>query len=327
MRVRSKEGGTFTAELSSTKRARRALSGGERLEMAEKKKFVPVLAVLNMKGGVGKTTISAHVLRVLFEQKKAGTLLIDLDPQFNLTQALFSRSDYDKIKAAGDTVSTVMEPPSDIGLFDVKTSGLPPPSASVLAQHIYIYSESEPIPLDIIPGDFSMVKYSLMDDHKKLSSVRDRFRSFIKAARQSYDLVAIDCNPSSSFLTMCALQVCTHILSPVRPDRYSVLGLEILREFVEGVSSISPKPQFIVLLNGIPRSGGGADVQAIENELRSHDFFGARTMVKVVPDSSLLRAKTDYTGFATDRGGPWTGVLKKDITAVANELASKLGLK
>lgn len=67
--------------------------------MAQKKPFVPVVAVLNMKGGVGKTTLSANIFRVLFERRQAGTLLLDLDPQFNLTQALFTRSAYDKLKA------------------------------------------------------------------------------------------------------------------------------------------------------------------------------------------------------------------------------------
>jgi len=48
----------------------------------------PVLSILNMKGGVGKTTVSAHVMRVLYHRYQKRILLVDLDPQFNLTQAL-----------------------------------------------------------------------------------------------------------------------------------------------------------------------------------------------------------------------------------------------
>ena len=54
--------------------------------------LAPVVAVLNMKGGVGKTTISAHVMRVLYHIHQVKTLLVDLDPQFNLSQALIARS-------------------------------------------------------------------------------------------------------------------------------------------------------------------------------------------------------------------------------------------
>jgi chromosome partitioning protein len=293
--------------------------------MADKKQFVPVVAVLNMKGGVGKTTISAHVFRILFESKKAGTLLIDLDPQFNLTQALFTRDEYDTLRKKGKTISAVMEPPSDVDIFTVKTTSAPPPDAATLSHSFYHFPKAVPAQrLDLIPGDFALVKYSLMDDNKKLKSVRDRFLKFVDSCKSSYRVICIDCNPSSSFLTLCALHACTHVLVPVRPDRYSILGLEILSEFVEGVPSISPKPQFIVVLNGIPRSAPIAS--AIETELRGHAVFGAKTLATVIRESGHLRAKIDYTGFATDRGGPWSGVLHREITAVADELAKKIGL-
>jgi chromosome partitioning protein len=48
-----------------------------------------------MKGGVGKTTISAHVMRVLYHANGKKVPLVDLDPQFNLTQCLRSRAEYD----------------------------------------------------------------------------------------------------------------------------------------------------------------------------------------------------------------------------------------
>jgi chromosome partitioning protein len=48
----------------------------------------PVIAVLNLKGGVGKTTLAAHVFRELFVAKRLSILLVDLDPQYNLSQQL-----------------------------------------------------------------------------------------------------------------------------------------------------------------------------------------------------------------------------------------------
>jgi chromosome partitioning protein len=73
-----------------------------------KKKLVPVVAVLNMKGGVGKTTISAHVFRLMYKKLQAGTLILDLDPQFNLSQALFTRKRYEKLKEEGKTIFSAM---------------------------------------------------------------------------------------------------------------------------------------------------------------------------------------------------------------------------
>ena len=294
--------------------------------MADKKKFVPVVAVLNMKGGVGKTTISAHVFRELFEQKKTGTLLLDLDPQFNLTQTLFKRPAYDKLKSIGKTILSVMEPPSDLGLFEVKTSSEPPPKARDVGSTLYHFGGAKPpIELTIIPGDFKLARYSLMDDNKQLGYVRDRFKKFIDESKNDYSLIVIDCNPSSSFLTLCALQNCTHVLVPVRGDKYSILGLELLFEFVENLPSISPKPQFIIAINGTPRRPNKEAV-AIETELRGHPTFGARTLASVIKESGHLKAKTDYTGFATDKRGSWTGILRTEIRAFADELSKKLGI-
>lgn len=295
--------------------------------MSTKPAFVPVVAVLNMKGGVGKTTLSANLFRVLYERKRLHTLLIDIDPQFNLTQSLFTRDQYDLLKDKGKTILSVMEPAPAVSLFEIKTSALPPPSPEELVKALRFFTHFPAITLDLLAGDFDLVKYSLMDDRKKLDKVRSRFLSFVHSARSKYGLVAIDCNPSSSFLTMCALAACTHVLVPVRPDRYSMLGLEVLWKFVNDIIPLSPKPEFIIALNGVPKGVGGTDVGVVEAELRGHDTFGTRTLGGVVRVSGILAAKADYTGFATDKRVAWSSALKAEISTLADELAKKLGIK
>ncbi|MCP4353360.1 MAG: ParA family protein, partial [Desulfobacterales bacterium] len=56
---------------------------------------------------------------------------------------------------------------------------------------------------------------------------------FIEQARKEYHLIVIDCNPSTSFLTGCALEVASNLLVPVRPDKYSVLGVEMVFEYAQ----------------------------------------------------------------------------------------------
>jgi len=293
-----------------------------------KKSFVPVVAVLNMKGGVGKTTISANVFRILFEQKRLKTLLLDLDPQFNLTQALHTRESYDKFKADGKTIYAVMEPSPHVSLFEIKTSSQPPPLAEDLVRSLFYFPKADPpCTLDLLAGDFDMVKYSLMDDSKKLAAVQRRFAAFVQKSKETYGLICIDCNPSSSFLTMCALNVCTHIVVPVRPDRYSILGLEVLWKFVNDFIPVSPKPEFIVVLNGLPKSVGGNEIGLVEAELRGHPIFGNRTLASVLRQSRVLEAKADYTGFATDRRVSWSTALKSEIVTLSDELSQKLGIK
>jgi len=146
-----------------------------------------------------------------------------------------------------------------------------------------------------------LVKYSLIDDVKSLLPVKQRFKDFVSNARAEMDLVCIDCNPSSSFMTVCALEVASHVIIPVRPDRFSVLGLELLDAFITELPTLKQKPKLIIVLNGIPRSNYDP---AVENILRSHPRFGGLTLSTPLYQSSLLAANPSYTGFASDKPGP-----------------------
>ena len=284
----------------------------------------PVVATLNLKGGVGKTTVSAHVFRMVWEEFRVPTLLIDFDPQFNLSQTLFKRGRYDRIRKQNKTVMAVMEPPPERrSLFRINTSSEPPPEPDDVSTQLWFMRNERHVDLRVLPGDFRLVKYSLMDDHRQLDAVGKRFLAFMDKCRQGGRITVLDCNPSSSFLTLCALRACTHLLVPVRPDRYSILGVELLDQFVRGMPTIEPKPKNLILLNGVPRQNYD---RSIEDELRRHEDHGPATLIHRIHHSAKLLAKPDYTGFATDKPGPYKSVLKREINAVAREIGEKLGL-
>lgn len=278
-----------------------------------------VVTVLNMKGGVGKTTVSAHVMRVLYNQLRKKVLLIDLDSQFNLSQCLLPRNKYEDLKDQGSTIFSAMEPPSDVGLFDVATTDKPPPPTSELMKRFWQFQDGSAY-LDLIPGSFELVKYSLIGDQHKLAAVQKRFLQFISQARSEYDLVVIDCNPSSSFITICALHACTYLLVPVRPDRYSVLGLELVVDLLDMLPTIHPKPEITILLNAIPRQNYD---KSTENELRGHRRFGPKVLVNILRHSKLLEASSNYTGFATDKPVSYKNLLKTEIRSIVDELATR----
>ena len=286
-------------------------------------KLGPVVATLNLKGGVGKTTVTAHVFRVFWEEFRIPTLLVDFDPQFNLTQTLFGERHYERELEAERTIMAVMESPPSTSLFKINTSSDPPPDPMDISTRFWHMTANRDIDLRVIPGNFDLVKYSLMDDNRQLTKVQNRFLEFIKKCRQGGRITVIDCNPSSSFLTKCALWACTHLLVPVRPDRYSILGLTILERFIARIPSIGPVPKKMILLNGVPRQYYD---RTIENELRSHPELGPATLKSRLHQSNLLLAKPGFTGFATDKGVPYKNRLKNEISSVASELAELLGV-
>ena len=289
----------------------------------QRTKLGPVVATLNLKGGVGKTTVSAHVFRVVYAKFRTPTLLIDFDPQFNLSQTLFDRDVYDRKRKADRTIMAVMEPPPTTSLFTINTSSAPPPDPADVSTRLWYFPGDDHIDLRVLPGDFRLVKYSLMDDRSQLAAVERRFLAFIDKCRQGGRITVIDCNPSSSFLTLCALHACTHLLVPVRPDRYSILGVELLDQFLEEVPSIEPKPKKLILFNGVPRQNYD---RSVEDELRSHDSLGPATLSSRLHHSAKLQAKPDYTGFATDKPGSYRRRLKGEIDAIADEVYEALGL-
>lgn len=291
------------------------------MDSKRKKESARVISVLNMKGGVGKTTISAHLFRHMINYGKS-ILLIDFDPQFNLTQTLMTQKDYKNFREKDKTIFSVMEPPSASSLFSVTKDIGPPPLVSEIEKQLRYWTANKTTALGLVTGDFRMTKYTLVDNPKILQPAQKRFLEFIEHAKEHYDLICIDCNPSSSFMTLCALIASTHLLIPVRPDRYSMLGLEMLDEFITGVPSIVSKPKQIVLINSGP---GNSIDQVFESTLRANSKFGPVTLPTAFRFSSLLGAKEGKVGSATDKKAPYVNTLKANFDQIILEMKGPLG--
>jgi chromosome partitioning protein len=290
--------------------------------MATNTQLAPVTSVLNMKGGVGKTTISAHLFRLLVDRLHKSVLLIDFDPQFNLTQTVLTRASYEKERSADKTIFSVMEPTDTPSLFSTTSAAGPPPLVSSITKTLLVWTETKGVALGLVPGDFRMARYTLVENQKAVQPARQRFLNFVESARKEYGLVCIDCNPSSSFMTICALLASTHLLIPVRPDRYSLLGLELLDEFIAGAPVITSKPRKIIVVNGVPTSRYDDQV---ENTLRAHPIYGPLTLPNTIKISTLLAAKEGRVGFATDRRVSHTETLKHRLFNVIDDLKVPLG--
>jgi chromosome partitioning protein len=287
-----------------------------------KEPLAQVVAVLNMKGGVGKTTVSAHLMRHLFERLQKSTLLVDFDPQFNLSQTILSRSHYDQLKASGKTIANVMEPESANSIFQITTALGPPPNQKDVSYRLRYFINKPDNNLSIVPGHFGLTKYSLIEDQQSLLPIRKRFLEFIANSRAERDLICIDCNPSSSFMTLCALLASTHVLIPVRPDRYSILGLQLLEQFISEMAILTKKPKLIVLLNG---SRSSRSELAVETALRSDPKFGPMVLANPLPFSALMAASDGYVGFATDKKVAHVSALRSRLSKVTDELKGHLG--
>jgi chromosome partitioning protein len=273
-----------------------------------------------MKGGVGKTTISGNVFRELFRGLSKSVLLIDFDSQFNLTQLLITRSIYEILSSEGRTISKILHPDTPNSVFAVSEEYLvevPDPSACTFR----LRSLSQKTHLDLVPGSFDLAMLNLREPARQKLHAR-RFGAFMESARLKYDLIVLDCNPSSSFATRCAIDASTHILVPVKPDKYSALGVEMVWRYTEDLRPYDTPVRTIVFND----FNGTADAIAIESEIRSHRHFGPNVLVNIIKHSGLLTASRDYTGFAVDRKVPYKRAVRDMLFDVASEYADKLGI-
>lgn len=274
-----------------------------------------------MKGGVGKTTISGNLFRELYKFLSGGskTLLIDFDAQFNLTQLVLTRTEYEGLQKKNKTLWNVFEPGNQPDMFTVSnqqrtTVG----DYKDFVERLKLTGKKNELLL--VPGDFKIALLNLREKPESLEMPRKRFRDFMKKARAECALVVLDCNPSSSFLTRCAIEEATHILVPIRPDKYSVLGLEILAQYIDHLPLVNP-PEFLVIMNGVD-----SHISPVEQEVRAHAVFGPNLMVTRILRTKVLEARTDFTGFGVDRGAPYTHRVRSMLEDASNEIIKKLKL-
>lgn len=188
-----------------------------------------VISIINMKGGVGKTTLSIGISDYLSERGKK-ILLIDADPQFNATQAML---DYYKNDNANDknyysneilenqrTIYRLFRPQIDMS----HTSSLPTANELIIELKENLY---------MLCGDLNLVLVNKINDH---SLVR-RLRNFIEDnnLREEYDYIIIDCPPTLTIYTDSALMASDFYLIPNRIDRYSIVGIDSLQKAVKNL--------------------------------------------------------------------------------------------
>jgi chromosome partitioning protein len=233
----------------------------KQVQQAYKRKC-PVLAVMNLKGGVGKTTVTSQVFGAWQGALGGRVLLVDLDPQYNLTQTFFDM-DYADASAAADR--------SVISLFErsrmhSRDAASPAESWMTLSTEPFAAAPRQDLihdlmgegspggRLDLISGQFEISKYAFANDAEALLKVKAQFLRMVDNYRSEYDLIVFDTNPNATFLTRCALEVADRVLAPMHADVYSLRGVRLLNQVISEQVEESKRPALSVLFNAVGRS-------------------------------------------------------------------------
>lgn len=194
---------------------------------------VKIVSVINYKGGVGKTTVTAN-LGALLAYRGYQVLLIDLDPQASLTFSFFRPEVWDRDLAAERTIRRWFDE-FIAGQGDTKLSDL-----IITPQDANTYLEHSGGRLDLIASHLGLINVDLeLAAHLVgMSPARSKARylevhgllaaGLTSPSFQRYDLVLIDCPPNFNIVTKTAIVASSHLLVPSRADDLSTLGIQFL---------------------------------------------------------------------------------------------------
>ncbi len=177
-----------------------------------------VIAVANQKGGVGKSTSVYNIgAGLALSGKKA--ILLDVDPQADLTKMLGLRKPHDLPLTLGNAMN------------DVVAGFLP-------KEHPEIYHHPEGF--DFVPGNRSLsaVEVSLVN----VMSRETVLRQYVDSVKDAYDYVLLDCRPSLGMLVINALSASDYVLIPVQAEYLSAENMTELLGTVQSIQrQINPK--------------------------------------------------------------------------------------
>lgn len=171
-----------------------------------------VISVLNIKGGVGKTTTSINLAKG-FSKDGLKVLLVDLDGQANstaiITNKVLNKTELSVVECLEDSLKTKDAILNTTQGFDLLPSRL----------------------------DLFVVETSILIDVRKAQ--HNRLYKILNEVKTDYDVVIIDCNPSLGIMTSNAIYACKNngeILIPIKIDKGAIDGFKTTIDFIDDMN-------------------------------------------------------------------------------------------
>ncbi|MCX7557440.1 ParA family protein [Xanthomonadaceae bacterium JHOS43] len=235
-----------------------------------------IIAVVNQKGGVGKTTTAVNLSAALADIGRR-VLLVDLDPQGNATMA------------------------SGVDKREAQPSGCEVLLGEVLARDAIRHTQGK---YDLLPSNTDLIaaELQLMD----LPERERRLKNALEPVARDYQYVLIDCPPSLSLLTLNALAAADSVLVPMQCEYFALEGIAALSDTMDVVKQrLNPKLDIEGIVRTMYDVRNGL-TNAVSAELQRH--FGDKVYRTVIPRNVRLaeapshgQSIIDYD--RTSRGG------------------------
>jgi chromosome partitioning protein len=179
-----------------------------------------VVSVINLKGGVAKTTTTVQLAECLASEFSKKVLVIDLDPQTNATIALIGEDKWEELDRQKQTLYHLFNDKLEkTSFFDVNkaiqpcVSNLKLPSLSLLPSSIKFIDIQDKISEISQKSDFAITPTEVL-------------KTVIDSKLKNYDYVLIDCPPNLGLITRNGIEISDYFLIPTIPDMLSTYGIQ-----------------------------------------------------------------------------------------------------
>ncbi|MBL8994109.1 MAG: ParA family protein [Spirochaetia bacterium] len=177
-----------------------------------------VISVVQMKGGVGKTTCTVNLAANLAKDYKKKVLVVDFDPQINATLSLMTEKEWVSWDEKHGTMATILE--AERRKKDSTTA----------FEDCVVKNAAGIEGLDLLPGHLKLTFLDLT-----LAARPGRERLFARKTGKhlaKYDIVLCDCAPNLMTATQNAIVASDYYLVPMQPDFLSSIGVKLLRSHI-----------------------------------------------------------------------------------------------
>lgn len=188
-----------------------------------------IVAFLNFKGGVGKTSNVVNLGAALAIEGRGRVLVVDIDPQCNATYWLLRPRDFGGFTNTGRLLSDVQRTTYQIYQDAIDRTDHFPGERAIFKSVPRTDTGIELIPrLDLLPASMDLLETEFGVNEDNVARVRTSLRDALRPLESSYDYILIDCPPNIYHVTQTAVVAAHHILIPYNPDFLSLSGARIL---------------------------------------------------------------------------------------------------
>ena len=269
------------------------------------------IAVMNAKGGVGKSTLVLAMAETFSAKFAKNVLVIDADAQASVSLMLLSPGNLNRLQLDGMTIV-------DLLVTNV-LNNMPVDWPRFIVSGVSDVDEARTVYL--IPSDMQLTLFEReVAKEGQLVRLRSSVGALLGRMREMFDIILIDCAPGLSVLTESLLREADFHLAPVNPDHVSAYALEVLAHFKGLNPEMGLAESLGVLVN--MKEAGGEDADSLRRLTENADN---RCFQQAIPRTSALQHASRFNSAERSYATKYPAESGEALEFACREILDRLG--